>query len=84
MMSMGGREYWKSKEMKLVFAKRGLVITGSDSTIVFEELPVDDPKVRRPDISRAKDVLGWEPEVGLGEGLERTVEYFEKLNVGMS
>ena len=49
-----------------------------------QDMPVDDPKVRRPDIGRAKDVLGWEPEVGLGEGLERTVEYFDKLDVRMS
>ena len=60
-----------------------ITVYGDSLRIVFEYLPVDDPKVRRPDISRAKDVLGWEPEVGLGEGLERTVEYFEKLNVGM-
>jgi len=62
----------------LGFAQRVIEIIGSDSRIVFEELPVDDPKVRRPDISRAKEVLGWKPEVGLVEGLERTVGYFEK------
>ncbi len=39
---------------------------------------MDDPKVRRPDISRAKDVLGWEPVVGLREGLERTMGYFQR------
>ena len=60
----------------LEFAKKIIEITGSDSQIVFKELPVDDPKVRRPDISRAKEVLGWEPKVGLGEGLKRTVDYF--------
>ncbi|MGP8323443.1 MAG: UDP-glucuronic acid decarboxylase family protein [Methanosarcinaceae archaeon] len=58
------------------FAEKVIEITGSGSRVVFKELPVDDPKVRRPDISRAKDVLGWEPEVGLRDGLERTVEYF--------
>ena len=63
----------------LEFAEKVLKIIGSDSQIVFKELPVDDPKVRRPDISRAKDVLGWEPVVGLGEGLERTLEYFESM-----
>ncbi len=62
----------------LEFAEKVLKIIGSDSQIVFRELPVDDPKVRRPDISRAKDVLGWEPVVGLGEGLERTLEYFQQ------
>jgi dTDP-glucose 4,6-dehydratase len=67
-------------------ALRGEDITvyGDGLRIVFEELPVDDPKVRRLDIGRAKDVLGWEPEVGLGEGLERTLEYFEKLYMRMS
>ncbi|NOR60189.1 MAG: NAD-dependent epimerase/dehydratase family protein, partial [Methanosarcinales archaeon] len=65
----------------LEFAERVIEITGSDSRVVFEELPVDDPKVRRPDISRAKDVLGWEPVVGLGEGLRETVGYFRKCQM---
>ena len=65
----------------LEFAEKVIEIIGSDSQIVFEDLPVDDPKVRRPDISRAKEVLGWEPKVGLGEGLERTVEYFKSLGM---
>lgn len=51
-------------------------LTDSDSEIVFEDLPQDDPSRRKPDISRAKDVLGWEPEVGLEEGLKKTIEYF--------
>ena len=46
-------------------------VTGSSSPIVFEALPVDDPQVRRPDITRAREVLGWEPEVDLDEGLRR-------------
>ena len=61
----------------LGFAERVIEITGSNSMIIFKDLPVDDPKVRRPDISRAKDVLGWEPEVELGDGLEITVKYFK-------
>jgi dTDP-glucose 4,6-dehydratase len=48
-------------------------VTGSSSEIVFEALPVDDPKVRQPDITRATQVLGWEPEVSLEEGLRRLV-----------
>ncbi len=60
------------------FAKKVIEITLSDSRIIFKKLPVDDPKVRRPDIGRAKDVLGWEPEVGLDEGLMGTVEYFRE------
>ena len=49
-------------------------ITGSASEIVYEALPVDDPQVRQPDITRAKQLLGWEPEVELDEGLRRTIE----------
>src|SRR5579884_3907580 len=49
-------------------------VTGSDSEIVYEALPVDDPKQRRPDISLARELLAWSPEVALREGLERTIE----------
>ncbi len=51
----------------------------SKSDIVMHPLPVDDPKVRQPDISRARDILGWEPKVPLREGLAKTVEYFKKM-----
>ena len=60
-------------------AKVVLEITGSRSKIRFEPLPQDDPKQRRPDISKAKQLLGWEPKVGLEEGLRQTVEYFRGL-----
>jgi dTDP-glucose 4,6-dehydratase len=50
-------------------------LTGTTSEIVFEALPVDDPKVRQPDITRARELLGWEPEVDLREGLTRTIEH---------
>ena len=60
----------------LEFAEMVIKITGSNSRLVFRDLPVDDPKVRRPDISRAKEVLGWEPAVKLCKGLEQTIEYF--------
>jgi dTDP-glucose 4,6-dehydratase len=53
--------------------------TGSRSPIVERPLPVDDPKVRQPDISRARATLGWEPQVSLDQGLERTIEYFRTL-----
>jgi UDP-glucuronate decarboxylase len=57
-------------------------LTGSNSKITFHPLPKDDPKVRRPDISKAKRILGWEPQIGLEEGLKRTIEaYREKLFV---
>ena len=51
-------------------------LTGSKSKIVYRPLPEDDPKVRQPDITRARTLLGWEPKVGLEEGLTRTLEYF--------
>jgi dTDP-glucose 4,6-dehydratase len=60
----------------LEFAQEIIRVTGSSSEIVFEELPIDDPKVRQPDISLAREVLGWQPEVLLAEGLKETVEYF--------
>jgi len=47
---------------------------------VFKPLPVDDPKVRRPDITRAKEILNWQPKVSLEEGLIKTIDYFRKTN----
>jgi dTDP-glucose 4,6-dehydratase len=58
----------------LELAKAVLEVTGSDSEIIFEALPVDDPKQRRPDIGLARGLLGWAPEVALHEGLRRTIE----------
>ena len=58
-----------------------LKLTHSGSKIAFEPLPEDDPKVRRPDIRRAKELLGWNPKIQLEEGLSRTIDYFRsKLN----
>ena len=51
-------------------------LTGSKSKLVYRPLPEDDPKVRQPDITRARTLLGWEPKVGLEEGLTKTLEYF--------
>jgi dTDP-glucose 4,6-dehydratase len=63
-------------EMTLLeMAKTVIELTESRSEIVFEALPVDDPKVRQPDISRAKDLLGWEPEIDLREGLRKTIDH---------
>jgi dTDP-glucose 4,6-dehydratase len=61
----------------LEFAEMIRAMTGSQSEIEFRELPEDDPKQRKPDISKARAVLGWEPKVELEEGLRRTVEYFQ-------
>ena len=60
------------------FAKEVIRLTKSKSKIVYKELPVDDPKVRQPDISKAKLILGWEPKVSREEGLRITLEYFKK------
>ena len=66
-------------EMSLLeMAKLVIETTESRSEVVFEALPVDDPKIRQPDITRARDLLGWEPEIELREGLRRTVEHAVK------
>lgn len=55
-----------------------LEITGSKSKIIYQPLPIDDPKVRQPDISKARQVLGWSPKVTLREGIEKTIPYFRQ------
>jgi dTDP-glucose 4,6-dehydratase len=60
----------------LEFAKTISRLVGRPENIQFKDLPVDDPKVRQPDISRAKALLGWEPKISLEEGLKQTIEYF--------
>jgi dTDP-glucose 4,6-dehydratase len=62
----------------LQLAERIIALTGSRSRIVFKPLPVDDPRVRQPDISLARSKLGWEPKVSLDEGLTQTIAYFRK------
>ena len=56
-----------------------LEVTGSTSELRFEPLPVDDPTQRQPDISLARSVLGWEPEIDLRTGIERTADYFRRV-----
>jgi dTDP-glucose 4,6-dehydratase len=63
----------------LEFAKEILELTGNKVKIVFKPLPVDDPKQREPDISKAKQILGWEPQVSRQQGLKITYEYFKSL-----
>ena len=60
-------------------AEMVLELTGSDSTIEYRELPTDDPRQRRPDITRARSLLGWEPRVAVRDGVARTIEYFRSL-----
>ncbi len=71
-------------EVTIVQLAREIVeVTGSQSDIIFQPLPQDDPKVRRPNIGRAKNLLGWEPRVSRPDGLKRTIPYFQaSLNSG--
>jgi dTDP-glucose 4,6-dehydratase len=63
-------------------AEKIIALTGSKSRIVSKPLPVDDPKIRQPDITRARTLLGWEPKVPLDEGLGETLAYFrQKLGI---
>lgn len=62
----------------LDFTKIILDLTGSTAGVVYESLPEDDPQRRQPDISKAKELLGWEPEISLTTGLERTIEFFRE------
>ena len=59
-------------------AKTIIEMTGSKSRIIYQDLPVDDPKVRQPDITKARALLGWEPKVPLEQGLVRTIEYLRQ------
>jgi UDP-glucuronate decarboxylase len=57
-------------------AKRVIELTGSRASIAFLPLPADDPKQRQPDIRLARELLHWEPSVGIDDGLQKTIEYF--------
>jgi dTDP-glucose 4,6-dehydratase len=61
------------------FAEEVLKLTGSSVKIIYKPLPVDDPKQRKPDITKAKELLGWEPKVDRAEGLKKTYDYFKSL-----
>jgi UDP-glucuronate decarboxylase len=63
----------------LELAKKVIELSNSRSEIIFEPLPADDPRQRRPDITLAREVLGWEPKVELDEGLKKTIAYFDEL-----
>ena len=64
----------------LEFAEEIIKLTGTDQKIIFKPLPQDDPLQRQPDISRAKEILGWEPKVHRSEGLKKAYEYFKGLS----
>jgi dTDP-glucose 4,6-dehydratase len=61
------------------FAEEIIALTGTDQKVVYKDLPQDDPKQRQPDISKAREILGWEPKVGRAEGLQITYDYFRNL-----
>lgn len=61
------------------FAEEVIKLTGTDTKIVYKPLPVDDPKQRRPNITKAREILGWEPKVSRSEGLKITYDYFKSL-----
>jgi UDP-glucuronate decarboxylase len=63
----------------LELAEKVIELINSKSEIIFQQLPADDPKQRKPDITVAREVLGWEPKVPLEEGLKRTISYFQRL-----
>ncbi|WP_136513559.1 UDP-glucuronic acid decarboxylase family protein [Geomonas edaphica] len=63
----------------LEFAKKIITLTGSSSRIVYRPLPADDPKQRQPDITLAKQMLGWEPRVCVDDGLKQTIDYFRSV-----
>ena len=62
----------------LEIAKEIVSLTGSRSQIIHRPLPIDDPKVRQPDITRARELLGWVPHVTIDEGLRRTIDYVKQ------
>jgi UDP-glucuronate decarboxylase len=71
-MNLGNPDEFSMLEL----AQKVLEITGSKSRIIFQELPEDDPKQRKPDIELAKNALGWKPKVELHSGIEKTMAYF--------
>lgn len=71
-VNLGNPQEYKTIDL----AKLVIVLTKSKSAIVYDQLPQDDPRQRRPDITKAQKLLGWQPAVGLEEGLEKTIEYY--------
>jgi dTDP-glucose 4,6-dehydratase len=61
------------------FAEEIIKLTGTAQKVIYEPLPIDDPKQRQPDISRAKSILNWEPKIHRAEGLRITYDYFKKM-----
>jgi dTDP-glucose 4,6-dehydratase len=64
----------------LDFAKEIIKLTGTDQKIVFKPLPKNDPLQRKPDITKAREILGWQPKIDRKEGMQRTYDYFKSLS----
>jgi dTDP-glucose 4,6-dehydratase len=64
----------------LDFAKEIIKLTGTDQKIVFKPLPKNDPLQRKPDITKAREIFGWQPKIGRKEGMQRTYDYFKSLS----
>jgi dTDP-glucose 4,6-dehydratase len=62
------------------FAEEIIALTGTSQKVIYKDLPVDDPKQRQPDITKAREILGWEPKIDRSEGLKRTYAYFQSLS----
>jgi dTDP-glucose 4,6-dehydratase len=76
-MNLGNPE-----EIALIdFAKEIINLGGSDNKIVFKPLPINDPVKRKPDITKAKEILNWQPKVSRKKGLENTLNYFKTLSL---
>ena len=76
-VNIGNPEEYSIKEIAHII----ISLTNSKSSIIHKELPSDDPKRRKPNITLAKELLGWTPKIGIKDGLERTIEYFKNLNL---
>ena len=76
-INIGNPEEYSIKEIAYMIS----FLTNSKSSIIHKELPSDDPKRRKPDITLAKELLGWSPKMGIKDGLERTIAYFKNLNL---
>lgn len=76
-VNIGNPEEYSIKEIAHII----ISLTNSKSPIIYKELPSDDPKRRKPDITLAKELLGWTPKIGIKDGLERTIAYFKNLNL---
>ena len=74
-INIGNPEEFSIRELAEII----LEMTGAKSKLIFQALPSDDPRQRRPDISKAKAVLAWQPKIELREGLKKTIDYFDRL-----